>query len=83
MVIFLLLKFVFFFKAKSARAWLIKHYNGDESCVAKHFAALSTNVEGAGEFGIDADNVFPFWDWVGGRYAPASVLMMNNRCNIV
>jgi glucose-6-phosphate isomerase len=46
---------------------LVKGYDDDERCVARHFAALSTNVAGAGAFGIDAANVFPFWDWVGGR----------------
>ncbi len=54
--------------ARTARAWLVNEL-GDEEAVARHFAALSTNVEAAGEFGIDEQNVFPFWDWVGGRYS--------------
>jgi len=54
--------------ARSARAWLIKKL-GDEQAVAKHFAAVSTNLEATAKFGIDPDNVFEFWDWVGGRYS--------------
>jgi len=48
---------------------------GDESAVAKHFVALSTNAEGVGAFGIDAENnMFEFWDWVGGRYGLPSAI---------
>jgi glucose-6-phosphate isomerase len=54
--------------ARSARAWLVGKL-GDESAVAKHFAAVSTNLKATGEFGINPDNVFEFWDWVGGRYS--------------
>ena len=54
--------------ARSARAWLIEEM-GDESAVAKHFAAVSTNLKATGEFGIHPENVFEFWDWVGGRYS--------------
>jgi len=54
--------------ARSARAWLLERL-GDESAVAKHFVALSTNAEGVAEFGIDPNNMFEFWDWVGGRYS--------------
>jgi glucose-6-phosphate isomerase len=56
--------------AHSARNWFLQ--NGaaaSESDLARHFAAVSTNVEGVTAFGIDADNMFPFWDWVGGRYS--------------
>jgi glucose-6-phosphate isomerase len=53
--------------AQSARAWLVKGLGGDESAVAKHFVAVSTNAEGVGKFGIDTANMFGFWDWVGGR----------------
>ncbi|WP_038905790.1 glucose-6-phosphate isomerase [Dickeya zeae] len=54
--------------AHSARDWFLKAA-GDEKHVAKHFAALSTNAKAVGEFGIDTDNMFEFWDWVGGRYS--------------
>ena len=54
--------------AHSARAWLLSEA-GDEAHVAKHFVALSTNAEAVRSFGIDAANMFPFWDWVGGRYS--------------
>ncbi len=54
--------------ARTARAWLIEHL-GTEAAVAKHFAAVSTNLEATSKFGIDPENVFEFWDWVGGRYS--------------
>ena len=54
--------------AHSAKAWLLREA-GDEAHVAKHFVALSTNAKAVQSFGIDADNMFPFWDWVGGRYS--------------
>jgi len=54
--------------AHSARDWFIKSGGKDED-VAKHFAALSTNADGVGKFGIDTKNMFEFWDWVGGRYS--------------
>jgi len=54
--------------AHSARDWFIKG-GGNDKDVAKHFAALSTNTEGVGKFGIDTKNMFEFWDWVGGRYS--------------
>ncbi|MFH1136527.1 MAG: glucose-6-phosphate isomerase [Pseudomonadota bacterium] len=54
--------------ALSARAWLLSRA-GDPSAVARHFAALSTNTEAAVRFGIDPENMFEFWDWVGGRYS--------------
>ncbi len=54
--------------ACQARSWLLAAA-GDETAVAKHFAALSTNVEAVTEFGIDPQNMFEFWDWVGGRYS--------------
>jgi len=54
--------------AHTARAWLVQAA-GDEAAVAKHFVALSTNTEAVAEFGIDTDNMFEFWDWVGGRYS--------------
>ncbi|WCE29951.1 glucose-6-phosphate isomerase [Vibrio sp. SCSIO 43137] len=54
--------------AHSARDWFLAQA-GDEAHVAKHFAALSTNAKSVSEFGIDTDNMFEFWDWVGGRYS--------------
>ncbi|MEE3660869.1 glucose-6-phosphate isomerase [Brenneria sp. g21c3] len=54
--------------AHSARDWFLKTAQ-DEKHVAKHFAALSTNAKAVGDFGIDTDNMFEFWDWVGGRYS--------------
>ncbi|MFH1810713.1 MAG: glucose-6-phosphate isomerase [Pseudomonadota bacterium] len=54
--------------ARSARAWLVDRL-GDEKAVARHFVAMSTNHHAVGEFGIDVDNMFAFWDWVGGRYS--------------
>ncbi|KYP97388.1 glucose-6-phosphate isomerase [Sodalis-like endosymbiont of Proechinophthirus fluctus] len=54
--------------ANSARDWFLKTA-GDEKHVVRHFAALSTNANAVAEFGIDTDNMFEFWDWVGGRYS--------------
>ncbi|HUW75838.1 MAG TPA: glucose-6-phosphate isomerase [Gallionella sp.] len=54
--------------ARSARAWLVAKL-GDEQAVAKHFAAVSTNIDATAQFGINPQNVFEFWDWVGGRYS--------------
>lgn len=54
--------------AASARQWLLRAAKG-ESAVAKHFVALSTNEVAVADFGIDTDNMFRFWDWVGGRYS--------------
>ena len=55
--------------AGTAKQWVLKAFGGDESSVAKHFAALSTNEAGVSGFGIDTKNMFGFWDWVGGRYS--------------
>ncbi|MGL5394595.1 MAG: glucose-6-phosphate isomerase [Shewanella sp.] len=52
----------------TAKAWFLAK-GGSQSDVAKHFAAVTSNVAKATEFGIDADNIFPMWDWVGGRYS--------------
>jgi glucose-6-phosphate isomerase len=60
--------------AQSARAWVVKGLGGDESGVAKHFVAVSTNAEGVEKFGIDTANMFGFWDWVGGRYSMDSAI---------
>jgi glucose-6-phosphate isomerase len=55
--------------ARTARQWLLDAAGGDEAAIAKHFVAVSTNREKVTAFGIDADNMFGFWDWVGGRYS--------------
>jgi glucose-6-phosphate isomerase len=55
--------------ANSAKRWLLEKLGADESAVAKHFVALSTNDKEVSKFGIDTDNMFAFWDWVGGRYS--------------
>jgi glucose-6-phosphate isomerase len=55
--------------AGTAKAWLLSKYNNDPTCIAKHFAALSTNTAAVSAFGIDTTNMFGFWDWVGGRYS--------------
>src|SRR3954469_3745392 len=60
--------------AKEARRWLVDGLGGDESAVAKHFVAVSTNAEKVADFGIDTDNMFGFWDWVGGRYSFTSAI---------
>lgn len=54
--------------AASAKAWLLSRL-GDEKAVAKHFVAVSTNRKAVSAFGIDPENMFGFWDWVGGRYS--------------
>ncbi|WP_026971160.1 glucose-6-phosphate isomerase [Aliagarivorans marinus] len=59
--------------AHSARDWFLASA-GDQAHVAKHFAALSTNATAVAEFGIDTDNMFEFWDWVGGRYSSWSAI---------
>ncbi|WP_394843975.1 glucose-6-phosphate isomerase [Pendulispora brunnea] len=55
--------------ARSARAWLLERLGGDARAVAKHFVAVSTASAEVAKFGIDTENMFPFWDWVGGRYS--------------
>ena len=59
--------------ATSARDWLVDAL-GDDQAVAKHFVAVSTNAERVADFGIDTDNMFGFWDWVGGRYSMDSAI---------
>ena len=59
--------------AATAREWLIERL-GDEAAVSRHFVAVSTNGDGVTRFGIDEDNMFGFWDWVGGRYSVWSAI---------
>ena len=54
--------------SKVARQWFLDHC-GDEQAISRHFMAVTANVPAAQNFGIDPDNVFPMWDWVGGRYS--------------
>ena len=68
--------------AHAARRWLIEQFNGDESAVAKHFVAVSTNAEKVAEFGIDTENMFPFWNWVGGRYSVDCAIGLSLMCTI-
>ncbi len=58
--------------AQTARKWFLAHAN--EEALAKHFVAVSTNLEAIKAFGIDPANMFPFWDWVGGRYSVWSAI---------
>jgi glucose-6-phosphate isomerase len=67
--------------AFSARDWFLRQA-GDSAHVARHFAALSTNVAKVEEFGIDKDNMFEFWDWVGGRYSLWSAIGLPIACYI-
>lgn len=60
--------------AHAAKRWLLDAFDGDEAAVAKHFVAVSTNAEKVAEFGIDTNNMFGFWDWVGGRYSVDSAI---------
>lgn len=60
--------------AQTARDWLVQGLKGDEAAVAKHFVAVSTNAKEVGAFGIDPENMFGFWDWVGGRYSMESAI---------
>ena len=60
--------------AHSARDWALARLGGDVSAVAKHFVAVSTNAEAVSKFGIATDNMFGFWDWVGGRYSMDSAI---------
>ncbi len=62
--------------AHSARQWLVRAL-GSEACVARHFIALSTNTEAVQAFGIDPQNMFQFWSWVGGRYSLCSAIGMS------
>jgi len=60
--------------AHSARAWSVNGLEGDETSVARHFVAVSTNAAEVSKFGIDTANMFGFWDWVGGRYSMDSAI---------
>lgn len=67
--------------AHSARQWFVDKTNG-QGVVAKHFVAVSTNAKEVQAFGIDAQNMFEFWDWVGGRYSLWSSIGLPIACTI-
>jgi glucose-6-phosphate isomerase len=60
--------------ARSARDWVLDAFDGDEEAIARHFVAVSTNAGEVSKFGIDTDNMFGFWEWVGGRYSMDSAI---------
>jgi len=68
--------------AQTARDWLLKGLGGDNAAVARHFVAVSTNAEKVSAFGIDTDNMFGFWDWVGGRYSMDSAIGLSTMLAI-
>jgi len=68
--------------AHAARDWCLQQLGGDESAIAKHFVAVSTNIEGVRAFGIDTANMFGFWDWVGGRYSMDSAIGLSTMLAI-
>ena len=67
--------------ARTARAWSLASL-GDEAAVARHFVAVSTNAQEVAKFGIDTANMFPFWDWVGGRYSMGSAIGLSTMIAI-
>ncbi|HWK84135.1 MAG TPA: glucose-6-phosphate isomerase, partial [Caldimonas sp.] len=67
--------------AHAARAWSVGRLGGEQS-VAKHFVAVSTNAEGVAKFGIAPENMFGFWDWVGGRYSMDSAIGLSTMVAI-
>ncbi len=68
--------------AHSARDWSLACLGGDEKAVAKHFVAISTNAKLVSQFGIDTQNMFGFWDWVGGRYSMDSAIGLSTMIAI-
>ncbi len=67
--------------AHTAREWALSAL-GDEAAIAKHFVAVSTNADAVSKFGIDTDNMFGFWDWVGGRYSMDSAIGLSTMLAI-
>jgi glucose-6-phosphate isomerase len=68
--------------AHTARDWALAGLGGDESAIAKHFVAVSTNAAEVTKFGIDTANMFEFWDWVGGRYSMDSAIGLSTMLAI-
>jgi len=66
--------------ASTAKAWLLSKLGAGEQAVASHFVALSTNAQAVKAFGIDPENMFEFWDWVGGRYSLWSAIGLSIAC---
>jgi glucose-6-phosphate isomerase len=68
--------------ARAARAWALAGLGGDEKSIARHFVAASTNTAEVAKFGIDTADMFPFWDWVGGRYSMDSAIGLSTMIAI-
>jgi glucose-6-phosphate isomerase len=68
--------------AQTAKNWFLKEFAKDESYISKHFIALSTNTKACVEFGINPENMFEFWDWVGGRYSLWSAIGLSTALAI-
>jgi len=68
--------------ARSARDWCLRSFGNDAKAVARHFVAVSTNGEAVSRFGIDTENMFGFWDWVGGRYSMDSAIGLSTMLAI-
>jgi glucose-6-phosphate isomerase len=68
--------------AHTAREWALAGLGGDETSIAKHFVAVSTNAAEVAKFGIDTANMFEFWDWVGGRYSMDSAIGLSTMLAI-
>jgi glucose-6-phosphate isomerase len=68
--------------ARTAREWALAGLGGDEEAVAKHFVAVSTNADEVAKFGIDTENMFGFWEWVGGRYSMDSAIGLSTMLAI-
>jgi glucose-6-phosphate isomerase len=68
--------------ARTAREWILAGLNNEQAAIAKHFVAVSTNAQEVAQFGIDAANMFGFWDWVGGRYSMDSAIGLSTMLAI-
>jgi glucose-6-phosphate isomerase len=68
--------------ARTARDWLLTSLAAGEDSIARHFVAVSTNTEEVARFGIHGDNIFGFWDWVGGRYSLDSAIGLSTMLAI-
>jgi glucose-6-phosphate isomerase len=68
--------------ALSARDWILANLGAEQEAVAKHFVAVSTNADEVSKFGIDTDNMFGFWEWVGGRYSMDSAIGLSTMLAI-
>ncbi len=68
--------------AHTARQWVLDGLGGDDSGIAKHFVAVSTNADEVSKFGIDTENMFGFWEWVGGRYSMDSAIGLSTMLAI-